>query len=369
MKKNGFTLIELLAVIVILAIIALIATPIILGIINDAKEKANERSVELYASAVKNGIAAYQLREGKEVLPGTYTSETLPFEVEYDGDVECTTIDIYEDGGVYVEGCTVNGTSTEYTSGTKQFKTYKNGEVVYFNVTTGERCDDYTESQSFVGVKEGCMKFYAFNDSESNDRINLLLDHNTTATVYWVYNSSGPSTSKNGPIAALEQLQSDTSSWKGTEVPTNYSLDQSGAVSGAKYTIDYDYGEYKARLITANEIAQITGNTGWDETDASSSEYFFHNLSQNVETGRGDVCASTGCTYGWLYDRTNTHCEDYGCLNNSEVSSRYWTATSRASENSFAWDIDLVGKLSFSGINGKNAGIRPVIEVLKSKLS
>ena len=33
MRKSGFTLIELLAVIVILAIIALIATPIILGIV------------------------------------------------------------------------------------------------------------------------------------------------------------------------------------------------------------------------------------------------------------------------------------------------------------------------------------------------
>ena len=89
MGKNGFTLIELLAVIVILAIIALIATPIILGIINDAREKANERSVELYASAVRNGIAAYQLREMKEVEAGTYgTNNPLPFEVEYDGDVE-----------------------------------------------------------------------------------------------------------------------------------------------------------------------------------------------------------------------------------------------------------------------------------------
>ena len=80
MRKNGFTLIELLAVIVILAIIALIATPIILGIINDAKRESQERSVELYASAVKNGIAAYQLREMKEVEAGSYTSEELPFE-------------------------------------------------------------------------------------------------------------------------------------------------------------------------------------------------------------------------------------------------------------------------------------------------
>ena len=40
MNKKGFTLIELLAVIVILAIIALIATPIILGMIDSAKKQA-----------------------------------------------------------------------------------------------------------------------------------------------------------------------------------------------------------------------------------------------------------------------------------------------------------------------------------------
>ena len=58
-KRNGFTLVELLAVIVILAIIALIATPIILGIINDARESAKERSVDLVEEAVeliKNAI-------------------------------------------------------------------------------------------------------------------------------------------------------------------------------------------------------------------------------------------------------------------------------------------------------------------------
>jgi len=54
--KKGFTLIELLAVIVILAIIALIATPIILGIIEDARSEAKQRSAELYLTAVEQAI-------------------------------------------------------------------------------------------------------------------------------------------------------------------------------------------------------------------------------------------------------------------------------------------------------------------------
>ena len=59
MNKKGFTLIELLAVIVILAIIALIATPIILGIINDARKSANERSAELIETGVEYAITTY----------------------------------------------------------------------------------------------------------------------------------------------------------------------------------------------------------------------------------------------------------------------------------------------------------------------
>ncbi|MBR6690628.1 MAG: prepilin-type N-terminal cleavage/methylation domain-containing protein, partial [Bacilli bacterium] len=48
MKNKGFTLIELLAVIVILAIIALIGTPIVLNIIEEAREESNERTVDMF---------------------------------------------------------------------------------------------------------------------------------------------------------------------------------------------------------------------------------------------------------------------------------------------------------------------------------
>ncbi len=62
MKSNkGFTLIELLAVIVILAIIALIATPIILNVIDTAKKGSAESSALGYIDGVENQVMVAQV--------------------------------------------------------------------------------------------------------------------------------------------------------------------------------------------------------------------------------------------------------------------------------------------------------------------
>ena len=71
MKRKGFTLIELLAVIVVLAIIALIATPIVMNTIKSAKKGAAERSADSYISAVETTVATAKL-DGKAIPDGTY---------------------------------------------------------------------------------------------------------------------------------------------------------------------------------------------------------------------------------------------------------------------------------------------------------
>lgn len=71
MKNKGFTLIELLAVIVILAIIALIATPIIIGIINDARAEAKIRSAEAVIHAVETSYLTQVMKV--EANGGTVT--------------------------------------------------------------------------------------------------------------------------------------------------------------------------------------------------------------------------------------------------------------------------------------------------------
>mgnify|MGYP004533373657 CR=1 FL=1 len=71
MKKKGFTLIELLAVIVVLAIIALIATPIVMNTIEKSKKGAAERTADNYIDAVETTVATKRL-DG-DILEGTYT--------------------------------------------------------------------------------------------------------------------------------------------------------------------------------------------------------------------------------------------------------------------------------------------------------
>ena len=79
MKANkGFTLIELLAVIVILAVIALIATPTILGVIETARKGAAESSAYGYVDAVEKSIVMAEVDDTIVVLPdGTYDTADL----------------------------------------------------------------------------------------------------------------------------------------------------------------------------------------------------------------------------------------------------------------------------------------------------
>ena len=72
MKKRGFTLIELLAVIVVLSIIALIATPIVMNTIENVKKGAAEISAQNYIKAVDTTIATSVINK-KKVSDGTYS--------------------------------------------------------------------------------------------------------------------------------------------------------------------------------------------------------------------------------------------------------------------------------------------------------
>ena len=391
-RKNAFTLIELLAVIVVLAIIALIATPIVMNTIKNAKKGAAERTVDNYIKQVETAVAEAKL-EKNSVPNGTYVIDeegnllvpSLPngkLEIDMSGNKPTSGTLKIKNGGVSKEEITMtvgdydvkyNQEKNKYETTKKRSTsvTYKNGQEVYFNVDNGTKCTS-SEAVSTTGTKSGCMKFYVFNDN-GGDTVNLILDHNTTALVAWnntYTDDSGSKINAKGPQDVLDALKTDTDEWQGTITPSNYTMDQTGETSNAKYTIDYS--GYKARLITAQEIATITDYSEWNEKVAVSSNWYYFD---SKTTSASETCKSgdtSGCQYGWLYDRTSTSCTTYGCLNNSDKETYgYWTASSRAANSRTAWYVRCLGRVSYTHVvnNSNNYGVRPVITVLKSKLS
>lgn len=224
---------------------------------------------------------------------------------------------------------------------------YENGSVIYFNPIEYKVCDDYKEENSNDGVKEGCMKWYTFNDTKNSSKVSLILDHNTTSSVRWVTSKDYDNATEDkeysndeGALTAKNKLNADTASW--------YSL--SGPI---------------ARLITIKEISKIM-NTNIDL--GSKDNYFFESkLSKPLKSCYKDDISN--CSYGWLYDHTAINCKDYGCLNNSQSETYgYWTDTASTSEKLEAWQVYFDGRIMTSNINEIGFGIRPVIEVQKTLL-
>ena len=352
MKKKGFTLIELLAVIVILAVIAIIATPAVLNIIEDSKKSAAEASARSIVGAAKTHYMQ-NIMDNKPNSNVDLSTGTLKYDGEqakkgnltYDANGNVT-------GKMYISGYCVEVSSNGTITSTKtnesecsidipEVTTYANGTVVYYNPETNTKCTS-AEAVSTTGTKTGCMKWYAFN-YDGSDKVNLLLDHDTTAEVAWVskadyieaggtkaeYGSYG--NNSKGPITALKQLKSDTSTWNKSINP---------------------------RLIEASEIATITGYPNWN-----NKWYYFHTNSTTEYKG----AAGTN-KYAWLFDNTGS-CTTYGCNVADPSTYGYWTGTAYSGNSSNAWGVSSFGLLNDDTVNyAVIYGVRPVITVSRSIL-
>ena len=103
MKKKGFTLVELMAVIVILAFIALIASPAIISIIEKSKKEALKDTAIGMLDAADMALSAGQLGKGTITYPATYNVVGKRIEGEpklsYHGTPpKSGSLTVYEDG-------------------------------------------------------------------------------------------------------------------------------------------------------------------------------------------------------------------------------------------------------------------------------
>ncbi|MDD3453568.1 MAG: type II secretion system protein [Bacilli bacterium] len=380
--KKGFTLIELLAVIVILALIVLIAVPLIMNIITKVKKSAAESSTYNYIQTVETRSVFNEIGGDIEALTeGRYNVEDLKntYKVNIKGSYPTKgTVDISSKGEISSATLCINDFEINYNGNYAKAVSdncdnvsnetnliYTNGTAIYFNPVNGTTCS-YDEAVSTTGTKTGCMKWYAFNDSEANNTVNLILDHNTTAAVVW--NSSG--TNESGPNELLVQLASDTNSWAGVPNRTD-----SYSVINVDVNYTIDYSTYKARIMTASDIAEIINLQNFDETHylwssdillgtgKDTSEYD----TTNWATQFPDDLKAYQNNYSWLFDYTAS-CTIFGCNINDNSTLGYWLTTP-VNHGAAAAHVTSYGSIYSSDITASSFGLRPIITIPKTLLS
>ena len=398
MKQKGFTLMELLGVIVILAMLMILVFPSVINFIKKSSNKTDQLTLELIYSAADTYISRHK-NEFQEKNGNKYI---VPLKELVDDGLLISPIKLSNgnDDLTNIKSVQVsynNGFNYELKNNDDCEIKYSNGSIIYFDVQKGSICreNEYKANNSKTGyngytnkdesgnvtekldTQSSCLKFYAFNDT-GGDTVNLILDHNTTAKVAWhpsSDNSEGPS-SDAGYV--LESLYNDTKEWIGTQTPNNYVMYNSDGTE--KYTVTYNLTPanisgaetaYKARLITANEIAQITGankvdTLNWYESLATSDLYYLDGMTGTDSEWKTPVASSTNkSNFYWLFDRTKD-CTIYGCDILDSSIYGYWTSSVCPTVTYSAWHVNYKGYIGiYSIVNAGYAGVRPVITILK----
>ena len=226
-NNNGFTLIELLAVIVILAIISLIAVPVVMNIITKSRKSTFKDSAY---GIIKAGELYYADRllepEGMtEDKMFTFPSDTIGLDIKGSKPSSGSVI-VTKEGKVAIgvtdgKYCVTKGYEDSGVTITEDVEncdfpkiTYANGIMSSENncIQVGNTCSvDDIKSGLLVNVKvnaETTEKFYVLADY--GDKVTLILDRNLGDNVAWYANAHDNSY---GPITALTALQDRTSTW------------------------------------------------------------------------------------------------------------------------------------------------------------
>ena len=353
-NKKGFTLIELLAVIVILSIIALIATPIVLNTIEKSRKNAAIDSVYGYIESIEkqNALAHLSSEKYEEITSGNITN--INSKVNVKGTKPTSGTVTIDKGSVTQASICVNGYTVTY-DGTKVTNTEKgcseqNNNQTTFNGTI--QLEDENSTKTYKGIAylnptnlevscdedklqlgTGCLKFYIFDTRGNNYK--MILDHNTTATVAW---NSDEENSNSMMKEVKEALENDTTGWIGSP-----------------------------RLISADEVAYAIGSTVWQSSTATQTGgMYFGSKGSTAYGSQSDSHQAIQRSYYWLFDYTND-CTSYGCNTADSSTKGYWTSTPLANDEYYVWMVYRTGYLGNSdATNDDLFGVRPVIEISKS---
>ena len=376
MKKKGFTLIELLAVIVILAIIALIATPIVINIISDAKKSSQEESIKMYAKAIEDGVANYLLRNpNKKEVPTIEELQEGKY-INYKGNVYCEETKIYPNGKIYLDKCTVDGTQVTYTYGEKE-KTLctLDGEKTgteEINIGDKYKCE----------VKPGTTyTFYVL--SKKDDKVNLIMnsnicndgtladkDHQCNYAWHWQTQEWDEYDNNYGPDIAMTNLYNATKSWINVpDMIMNYEDENNKTDTTLGYTGITTDTTTKTTTITGKQnktsTSQIFGNT----TEPLKARLPREDEVTSQEAGCEEYTDET-CSAWLVEDLDDGGYSKYSTVPKTENIYGYWLLSSYPGYSDYARTVDYYGRVGVDGTSyASYYGLRAVITVSKSDLS
>ena len=336
-NKKGFTLIELVAVLVIMAIIALIVTPLVMNIIRKARISADKRSVDAYGRSVELAIANYLLDNGD------FPTEISQLTIEYSGDrVECSTTQLNSDSSIYLAGCTVGGRSVEgYTYGKEEaaptYTAYSVGdEVTYNNVDYYVIADSGVNEEEVQLLKKDPLTVAQVNQYGAG-HVNTYVTSDTSASYYQqAYNIN-----YNGTETGIGGMAYYSSSTCGSSGSSGCTTDY--AQSEIKYVVDawktaQAPNATNARLIT---IDDLTDNLGMELNKTDPTTYQI-TVTEDTPT--------------WVMG------ENYW----------YWTMTTDTDNVGQVWSV---GTRSSARVNSDSVqflyhrAVRPVITLSKANIS
>ena len=312
LRKRGFTLIELIAVLVIMAILALIVTPLVMNIIRKAKLAADKRSIDAYGRSIEYAIASYLLDNGK------FPTSVGELSIEYSGDeVICSTTQLNDDSSVYLTGCTVKGRSVDYAYGddkTPQAPTYPAYSI--------------SQSASDTVTYNGVSYYVIENSDTTQSTVKLLKAEPLSAQEISDYKPSEAQIDTSNSYISMQYHES-SNSYDGSYMKTTVDAWENANAPRAT----------EARLITFDELVN---NLGYEIGLVVSDDFYI----------------PSGSTPNWVY---NTNCW-------------YWTMTPFHDALKKVWGVkkDRISNVDvYDGgyFNGNYHGaVRPVIVLPKSEL-
>ena len=335
-NKKAFTLIELVSVLVILAILALIVTPLVLNIIRKTRTAADKRSIDAYGRSIELAIADYLLENG------TFPTSIEELTIEYSGDrVVCSNSGINEDGTIYLTDCTVNNREiTGYTYGrlgfsSEDYRAYSVGDIIEYNGIQYYVIESSTLSSETVTL----LKSTPLTVDEVNEYGTGHI--NRYASAPWG-DTSNQVKDRNG-YGGIAYYTSETCGYVSGDILTSGCISLY-AQSEIKYVVDaWKIAKapqaIEARLITYDELQE---NLGYEDEQYCSVE--------NCKA----IKVKTENTPEWLYD------DNYYS---------YWTMSADGDSMLEVWNVSSDGSLSSGSVYESYLTVRPVIVLSKSVLN